>query len=132
MCARCQKDNIVCVFDVSDGMTKMQGLQQQLDQRNVDHDRLMILMNAFQHGSDDLATFLLARLRIGESVEQLVCSIEAQEGVASQPPHSQPQRRGTYPSLHHELWPDLNPEDEEPNSKKSIPLDGSPPPKFLD
>ena len=54
----------------------MQNLQQLLDKKNEDHDRLVVLFNAFQQGSVDQATNLLARLRIGESIESLAAEIE--------------------------------------------------------
>lgn len=57
----------------------MQNLQQMLDKKTEDFDRVMTLFSAFQHGSDELATNLLARLRIGESIESLVQELETQQ-----------------------------------------------------
>lgn len=126
MCARCQKDDAVCVFDVGDGLTKMQGLQQQLDQRNEDHDRLMTLLDAFRDSSDDIATLLLARLRIGESIEHLVASLEDQDEDRMVGQQDQLPELGGFPNTDPDLWPDSNPQDSDIKSEPSVTLSGSP------
>lgn len=42
----------------------MQNLQQLLERKSEHHERMMILFDAFQRGSDDVATNLLVRLRL--------------------------------------------------------------------
>lgn len=54
----------------------MQNLQNQLDTKSEDYSRLMQLFNALQQGSDHVATTILARLRLGESLENLIAMIE--------------------------------------------------------
>ncbi len=58
-------------------MTKMQNLQQQLDASNQSVDKQARLLSIMQHGSDQLATSLLHRLRMGESVDALIESAES-------------------------------------------------------
>ncbi len=50
----------------------MQNLQQQLDSRTSEHGKLVSLFNALQHGSDQDATSILARLRMGSSIDELL------------------------------------------------------------
>lgn len=126
MCSRCEKDDADCVFDVGDGMTRMQGLQQQLEQRTEDHDRLMVLMNALQHSSDDIATLLLARLRIGESIDELISSIESGEQLDALDQQYQPPTTGASLTLQPDLWPDLNPQNPDTQAEESPTFKGGP------
>ena len=61
----------------------MQNLQQQLENKTEDYSRLMQLFNALQRTSDPEAATLLARLRLGESIDSLVVSIETSESSSS-------------------------------------------------
>lgn len=53
----------------------MQNLQQQLDTMSVDYGDLKGLFHVLQTGTDQEATALLARLRIGQSREELMASV---------------------------------------------------------
>ncbi len=53
-------------------MTRMQNLQQQLDQRNEELGQLMALFQAFRNGTDEQAANLLARIRLGEDTRTLL------------------------------------------------------------
>ncbi|KAK3679399.1 hypothetical protein LTR78_000960 [Recurvomyces mirabilis] len=71
-CARCEASNVTCVYDVSDeGVTRTQNLQQKLEVKSRDYDRVMSVLQRLQSGTDNEAAGLLARLRLGESVEQV-------------------------------------------------------------
>ncbi|KAK4570269.1 hypothetical protein LTR86_002349 [Recurvomyces mirabilis] len=71
-CARCEASNVSCVYDVSDeGVTRTQNLQQKLEVKTRDYDRVMSVLQRLQSGTDNEAAGLLARLRFGESVEQV-------------------------------------------------------------
>ena len=61
----------------------MQNLQQQLGAKTEDYDRLMNLFNALSERSDHEATTLLARIRLGEPVQNLIATIEAAQGLSS-------------------------------------------------
>ena len=50
----------------------MQNLQTQLGNKTEDYDKLKQLFNAMQHGSDHEATEILARLRLGASIDHLL------------------------------------------------------------
>jgi hypothetical protein len=49
----------------------MQNLQQQLEVRTTDHERMQDLFNRLQNGSDQEATTLLATLRLGATIDEL-------------------------------------------------------------
>ena len=60
------------MYDVSDeGITRTQNLQQKLEVKTRDYDRVMNVIQRLQSGSDNEAASLLARLRLGQSVEQV-------------------------------------------------------------
>lgn len=50
----------------------MQNLQQQLTTRTADYTRLRSLFTALEQGTDQEATTLLARLRMGAGIEDLL------------------------------------------------------------
>jgi hypothetical protein len=56
----------------------MQHLQQQLDIRNAELAQLQNLFNTMRYGSDQQATGLLARMRLGASAEEML-------GIAGDP-----------------------------------------------
>lgn len=50
----------------------MQNLQQQLESRTSEHGKLVSLFNTLQRGTDLDATTMLARLRMGASIDELL------------------------------------------------------------
>lgn len=85
-CNRCSASESKCVYDVpSEGITKMQSLQQRLDLKTSElHAKTMELQNAMvvltnlQQGIDSQASEVLARLRNGESLESVATDLSAQ------------------------------------------------------
>ena len=75
----------------------MQNLQHKLDTTNEDYRRLSTLLEAFRTSTDYEATSLLARFRLGESIDDLVMSLEPAPVSVLQSQQYQPQRRGTFP-----------------------------------
>ena len=62
VCGRCEKNGADCIYDVAqEGITRMQNLQQLLEKKNEDHNRLLTLFNEFQFGSDDTVSQLADR-----------------------------------------------------------------------
>ncbi|KAK5168637.1 uncharacterized protein LTR77_005946 [Saxophila tyrrhenica] len=73
VCERCRKHGAECIYDVAqEGLTRMQNLQQQLEARTADHGRLQNLFSLLQNGTDQEATSLLARMRMGAGVDELL------------------------------------------------------------
>ena len=62
----------------------MQHLQQQIENKNQNLNRLMDLFNALQNGTDHEATTLLARLRLGESIDDLLSSVQPNQPSSSE------------------------------------------------
>jgi len=62
---------------MSEGITKMQDLQQKLESRTQDLGRAMTVIEIMQRGSDQDATEVLARLRLGDTLQKVVDALEA-------------------------------------------------------
>ena len=50
----------------------MQNLQQQLDMKTVEHDKLVTLLEMLRYSTDYDATTLFARLQLSASVDELI------------------------------------------------------------
>lgn len=74
-CRFCSDRNFVCSWDISDGMTRTADLNQKLQEATRKHEDLNTLVDALRSGTDTESTMLLARLRLGTSVEDLVKSL---------------------------------------------------------
>lgn len=61
----------------------MQNLQQLLENKTEEHERLLRLFFALQDGSDELATNLLARMRMGEGFQALAQELGASRQSAT-------------------------------------------------
>jgi len=64
ICARCRASGLTCEYDVSEGVTKMQSLKDQLDARTRELESTSAILRVLVEGSDQEATELLARLRL--------------------------------------------------------------------
>lgn len=64
------------MYDVAhEGITRMQNLQNQLGSKTEQHDKLQRLFDALRRGSDQEATTLLARLRLGSTIDDLLAYV---------------------------------------------------------
>ena len=64
-------------------MSRTAGLKQKLQEATRKHEDLNTLIDALRSGTDTESTMLLARLRLGTSVEDLVKSLRLDMGLAS-------------------------------------------------
>lgn len=85
ICASCRAKELQCSWDVANGLTRtralkqrliaaeheLASLQQQLLEANQKLTKVHAILAVLQHGSDQAATMLLARLRLGDSVDDL-------------------------------------------------------------
>lgn len=71
-CRSCSNRELVCSWDISEGMSRMADLKQKLQKTTEEYNDLNILVDALRSGTDMDSTMLLARLRLGTSVEDLV------------------------------------------------------------
>jgi hypothetical protein len=90
-CAQCRTDNAECVYDNAQASTygadEKEDLRYQLDCRTREYRELVFLLRLFRFGSDQDATALLARIRIGDDVESIVQSLRG--SIHVQQPSSQ-------------------------------------------
>ena len=70
MCTRCEEREIDCLYDVAEGPTREQHFKNQLAAKTHEYDNVMIFVNALRYGSDQQASTLLAKLRLGDDVEE--------------------------------------------------------------
>lgn len=69
-----------CSWDVpEEGITKTQHLQHKLAQQSVLLDQVNAMVHILRHGTDKVATEALARLRIGESVGEVLQLVGTQD-----------------------------------------------------
>lgn len=84
ICARCEKHGAECIYDVAqEGVTRMQHLQNQLTSKSDDYDKLKQLFEAMQGGDNQRATMLLAKLRMGDSIDDLLSYVGESQGSSS-------------------------------------------------
>lgn len=62
---------IVCNYNVEEGMTRQEHIRSQLSDKTREIAQLKMVVHTMRDGTDEEATEILARLRVGESVEQL-------------------------------------------------------------
>lgn len=77
------------MYDVPrEGITRMQNLQEKLDTSTRDYAKLLAIFRALQRSSDSEAANLLARIRLGSMIDELLPLVGWQEenpGQASAP-----------------------------------------------
>lgn len=75
VCRFCSDRNLECSWDIGDGLTRTADLKRKLQEANGRCDDLSKLVDAMRSGSDQTSSMLLARLRLGGSLEQLLFNI---------------------------------------------------------
>jgi hypothetical protein len=61
-----------CSYEVADGMTRSEDLKLKVREATERGDRLDQLVGAMRHGTDQQSSELLARLRVGATVDDLL------------------------------------------------------------
>jgi len=74
VCHFCEDRNLECSWDSADGMTRAADL---LDEVTDCSEHLGILVDAMRSSSDQISTMLLAKLRLGESLQDLIVWIQS-------------------------------------------------------
>lgn len=75
VCRFCSDRNFECSWDTDDGMTHIADLKRKVLQANERSDDLDELVGAMRHGNDQTSSMLLARLRMGDTLEALLSGI---------------------------------------------------------
>jgi len=75
ICRFCSDRNLECSWDIGDGLTRTADLKRKLQEATGRFEDLDTLVDAMRFGTDDVSTMLLARLRLGEPIEDLVAAL---------------------------------------------------------
>ena len=71
-CQSCVDKGIACFYDVADGKTRSEDLKYKLQEATERGDKLGQLVGAMRHGSCEESSALLARLRRGATLDELL------------------------------------------------------------
>ena len=71
VCRPCIHRDLKCQWQTPEGLTRSEGLKRELQSVTCRTDDLKMLVGGMRAGSDEEATTLLARLRLGDSLEEL-------------------------------------------------------------
>jgi hypothetical protein len=71
VCRPCVYRDLECQWQAPEGLTRSEGLKRELQSVTSRTDDLKMLIGGMRAGSDEEATTLLARLRLGDSLEEL-------------------------------------------------------------
>ena len=74
-CARCASTQTTCVYEGADGLNWVDRIRAELRASNTQLATLQQVIHGLRSGSDNEASFILARLRTGESVNAVVRSM---------------------------------------------------------
>lgn len=79
VCRFCSDRNLECSWDIGDGLTRTADLKQKLHEANLKSEELSDLVSAMRTGTDQTSSMLLAKLRLGCSMEELLSNIRLDE-----------------------------------------------------
>ena len=75
VCRFCSDRDLECSWDIGDGLTRNADLKQKLQEANLKSEELSDIVTALRTGTDQTSSMLLARLRLGCSMEELLTNI---------------------------------------------------------
>jgi hypothetical protein len=75
ICGFCSDRGLDCSWEIGDGLTRNADLRQRLVEANSYTVDINMLVNEMRTNSDAIATTLLAKLRLGDSIEDLATGI---------------------------------------------------------
>jgi hypothetical protein len=71
-CRYCRDCNFDCIWEASEGLTRTEDLRQQLQSVVANLNNLEAVVGKMRNGTDQEATMVLARLRLGAPIEEVV------------------------------------------------------------
>ncbi|KAL1590819.1 hypothetical protein WHR41_00402 [Cladosporium halotolerans] len=74
-CRSCRERHQTCEWNVEEGVTRMEDLKRKLKEATEQPQDLNRLIEAMRSGSDNESSMLLARLRVGHSIDDIVSSL---------------------------------------------------------
>ena len=86
-CERCAAEGLMCQYDAgavnTHGVDAEQDLRYRLEAKEREYQESMFLLRIFRHGSEEDAQALLARLRIGHDVGEIIGSLRGTAGQSA-------------------------------------------------
>jgi hypothetical protein len=79
VCRFCSDHDLECSWDVADGLTRVADLKRKLLEAKWRSGDLGELVGAMRSGTDQTSSMVLAKLRLGDSLESLLSSIRLDE-----------------------------------------------------
>lgn len=95
VCRFCSDRNLECSWDIGDGLTRTADLKQKLQEANLKSEELSDLVSAMRSGTDQTSSMLLARLRLGCSMDELLANIRFDESSGEERQDSRDQHMRT-------------------------------------
>lgn len=77
ICQFCSQNNRRCTYNVAEGSTRTQDLKDKLEEALAQIEDLQLFIEALRSKSNGISTELFARLRVGDSIEELLRMIQA-------------------------------------------------------
>jgi hypothetical protein len=74
-CRSCTDRGIGCSWNIEEGLTRTAGLKKQLREAVGRSEDLCVLVDAMRRGTDEVSSMLLAKLRIGMALDDLLTGI---------------------------------------------------------
>jgi hypothetical protein len=98
ICRSCIHRDLECQWQTPEGLTRSEGLKRELQSVTTRTDNLEILVGGMRAGSDEEATTLLARLRLGDSPEELAHTARTMLGQSETERPSSGHKPGSIPN----------------------------------
>lgn len=90
-CSYCHRRNLECQYDVRIGSSRRAELEQKLNEATSRSWELGIILHALRTGTDEESTMLLARLRMGESLDGVLNTLLSPETTVTPSLQDQPE-----------------------------------------
>ncbi|KAI4751493.1 hypothetical protein E4T52_16051 [Aureobasidium sp. EXF-3400] len=72
-CSVCRTRGLSCMYDVAEGATRTEDLKQKIGSFLSRVQNLELLIDMMRYGTDDEASMILAQLRLGDTVDEILC-----------------------------------------------------------
>jgi hypothetical protein len=74
-CTHCVERQLNCSYNVAEGATRTNDLKRKLRESSTKEQAFGLVLEVMRKGTDYQATMVLARLRIGDTLEEICCSL---------------------------------------------------------
>jgi hypothetical protein len=98
VCGFCQDRSLECSWEIGDGLTRNADLRQRLTDANTHAIDINMLVHDMRTNTDAVATTLLAKLRLGDSIQDLATGIREGTSLAGSEAYDQEKSPSTQTS----------------------------------